>query len=165
MLRYICHLLSEGEFMEWVYNDGGRADAGYKGTTGDCVARAIAIAAQRPYAEVYKDLSGWLKLDQKYARKQAKAGKAAKTTARDGMPRSTYEPYLLSQGWRWVPTMRIGVGCKTHLKKDELPDGRLIVRVSHHLSAVIDGVVYDTYDPSKDETRCVYGYFMEPENV
>lgn len=23
--------------MEWVYDDGGRADAGFKGTTGDCV--------------------------------------------------------------------------------------------------------------------------------
>jgi hypothetical protein len=29
----------------WVYDDGGRADAGFKGKAGDCVARAIAIAA------------------------------------------------------------------------------------------------------------------------
>ena len=32
--------------MEFNFNDGGRAKAGYKGRTGDCVARAIAIAAE-----------------------------------------------------------------------------------------------------------------------
>ena len=39
--------------MKFVYNDGGRAEAGYIGDTRDCVCRAIAIAAQRPYKEVY----------------------------------------------------------------------------------------------------------------
>ena len=38
--------------MKWVYDDGGRAAAGYKGKTGDCVARAIAIASSLPCAEV-----------------------------------------------------------------------------------------------------------------
>ena len=28
----------------YAFDDGGRAPAGYKGTTGDCVCRAIAIA-------------------------------------------------------------------------------------------------------------------------
>ena len=27
--------------MEFVYNDSGRSEAGFKGTTGDCVCRAI----------------------------------------------------------------------------------------------------------------------------
>jgi hypothetical protein len=39
--------------MDLVYSDGGRAAAGYKGRAGDCVVRAIAIAAQKPYQEVY----------------------------------------------------------------------------------------------------------------
>jgi hypothetical protein len=39
--------------MDFVYNDGGRAAAGYKGRAGDCVVRAIAIATQKPYQEVY----------------------------------------------------------------------------------------------------------------
>ena len=38
------------------YNDGGRADAGYKGKAGDCVVRAIAIATGLPYQEVYDGL-------------------------------------------------------------------------------------------------------------
>jgi hypothetical protein len=27
--------------------------------------------------------------------------------------------------------------------------------------AVIDGVIHDTYDPSRDGKRCVYGYFTK----
>ena len=43
--------------IDFNFNDGGRADAGYKGTTGDCVTRAIAIAAELPYKEVYNRLA------------------------------------------------------------------------------------------------------------
>lgn len=39
--------------MRFVFNDGGRASAGYKGTAGDCFARAVAIVTGKPYAEVY----------------------------------------------------------------------------------------------------------------
>jgi hypothetical protein len=58
-----------------------------------------------------------------------------------------------------VPTMQIGSGCRVHLRADELPAGRIICQVSRHLCAVIDGVVYDTHDPTRDGTRCVYGYW------
>lgn len=39
--------------MDWVFDDGGRAAAGFKGQTGDCVTRALAIALGRDYREVY----------------------------------------------------------------------------------------------------------------
>lgn len=38
----------------FVKDDGGRGAAGFSGSTRDCVTRAIAIASQRPYAEVYE---------------------------------------------------------------------------------------------------------------
>lgn len=41
------------------YNDGGRAAAGYRGETGDCACRAVAIATGLPYATVYADLIEW----------------------------------------------------------------------------------------------------------
>ena len=41
----------------FVYNDGGREAAGYKGSAGDCVCRAVAIAARLPYQEVYDRLA------------------------------------------------------------------------------------------------------------
>jgi hypothetical protein len=67
--------------ISWVYNDGGREAAGYKGAAGDCVVRAIAIATGKSYQEVYNAIT------------------------------------------------------------------------------VIDGVVNDTFDPSREGTRCVYGYY------
>jgi hypothetical protein len=39
--------------MKIVIDDGGRAAAGFKGSAGDCVCRAIAIASGRHYKEVY----------------------------------------------------------------------------------------------------------------
>ncbi len=29
-----------------------------------------------------------------------------------------------------------------------------------HYTAVIDGVINDTHDPSREGTRCVYGYWV-----
>jgi hypothetical protein len=57
--------------------------------------------------------------------------------------------------------MFIGQGCKVHVREDELPSGRLILQLSKHFTAVIDGKVHDTYDPSREGTRCVYGYFIK----
>lgn len=58
--------------------------------------------------------------------------------------------------------MGIGTGCTVHLVSQELPGGRLIVSVSKHLTAVIDGVIHDTHNPSRSGTRCVYGYWQCP---
>ena len=57
--------------------------------------------------------------------------------------------------------MSIGSGCKVHLKADELPSGNIIVALSKHYCAVIDGVIHDTHDCSRNETRCVYGYWSK----
>lgn len=141
--------------MNFVYDDGGRADAGYKGKTGDCVTRAIAIASGRSYDEVYDDLNDWAKTV-----KPSKKGRV--DSARTGVRRKVYEPYLQCHGWLWTPTMLFAQGCTVHLRDGELPSGRLIVRLSRHMSAVIDGVIHDIYDPSRDGTRCCYGYFHHP---
>lgn len=132
---------------KFILNDGGRAAAGYKGRTGDCVTRAIAIVTGLSYQEVYDTLHERLE----------EGG-----SPRDGVPREVYEPYLKTLGWAWKPTMKIGSGCLVHLRADELPAGRIVARLSRHLCAVIDGVVHDTFDPSREGTRCVYGYFYKP---
>ena len=61
--------------------------------------------------------------------------------------------------------MTMGSGCTVHMKKDELPDGDLIVSLSRHITCVKDGTIYDTYDPSRDGTRCVYGYWTAPKMI
>lgn len=146
----------------FIYDDGGRADAGFKGTTGDCVTRAIAIAADLPYREVYEALgSGALGDRTIMAKYELRYGAQARRHAspRDGVSRRVYDTYLKSLNWWWTPTMHIGSGTTVHLRPDELPGGRAICRLSKHLCAVIDGEVHDTHDPSRDGTRAVYGYW------
>jgi hypothetical protein len=135
----------------WVYDDGGRADAGYRGHTNDCVTRAIAIATGIGYALVYADLNA-------EAQRERPRNGRQRSSARSGVHKPTTRRYLADIGWEWQPTMQVGSGCRVHLRADELPPGRLVVQLSRHLSAVIDGVIHDTHDPSRDGTRCVYGY-------
>jgi len=141
--------------MKYEYNDGGRSEAGYKGSTGDCVVRAISIASQRPYQEVYE-------LVNSYASNEYKSRVSKKSNARTGVRKSTIRKIMEDLGFVWTPTMKIGSGCKVHLIESELPEGRLVVQVSKHITAVLDKVIHDTYDPSRDGTRCVYGYWRLP---
>lgn len=141
--------------MKFQYNDGGRAAAGYKGETRDCVTRAIAIATQKPYQEVYDALYQIAQRERVGKRKKRISNPAT------GIFNFTQDRYLESLGWIWTPTMRIGQGCKVHLRDGELPMGRLIVSVSRHMVAVIDGVIHDTHDCSRDGNRCVYGYWKK----
>lgn len=153
------------EAMPYVFDDGGRQDAGYVGRAGDCVTRSIAIASGRPYTEVYAAL----------ARGMGEQRKSKGATARNGITtsRKWFKDYMRGIGFTWTPTMRVGEGCKVHLLKGELPMGRLVVAVSKHYTAVVDGVIRDTYDPTRatiwnDENgkrmthRCVYGYWVAP---
>jgi hypothetical protein len=137
----------------FVRDDGGRAEAGYKGEAGDCVTRAIAIAAGRDYREVY------VALNEASQRERPRNGKN-RSSARTGVYTPTIHRYLKLLGATWTPTMQIGSGCQVHLRADELPSkGRLIVNLSRHVAAVIDGVLHDIDDCSRDGTRCVYGYW------
>ena len=138
--------------MRWVYTDGGRQEAGFEGDARDCVCRAIAVASQRPYRQVYDEL--------------AAANKAAGGTrsARNGIPKKVIRKYLSDMGWTWTPTMKIGQGCKVHLTPEELPAGRIICSVSRHLCAVIDGVLHDSHDCSRGGNRCVYGYWTQDDS-
>jgi hypothetical protein len=141
--------------LQFVYDDGGRAVASRRGESGDCVCRAIAIATGKPYREVYAELTeiGWNPW-RPYWRD------ADGLYVPDVEARRRERAYIESLGWQWTPTMAIGSGCKVHLCVNELPTGRLIVQVSKHLVAVIDGAIHDTHDPSRGGTRCVYGYWQ-----
>jgi len=162
--------------MQFIFNDGGRSAAGYKGKAGDCVVRSIAIAAGLPYQQVYDALSEGSRSQRKTKRSKVKG------SARDGVyvQRKWFKDYMASLGFTWTPTMGIGTGCKVHLHDGELPMGRLVVAVSKHYTAVIDGVIHDTHDPQRVTVafevgkpllpgssftsisrRCVYGYWAK----
>jgi hypothetical protein len=140
--------------LQFQFDDGGRKAAGYKGKTGDCVVRSIAIATELPYQEIYDKVNALAKRERTGTRKRGKSN------ARTGVYKGTTHTLLESLRWRWTPTMEIGSGCRVHLRADELPAGRLLVSVSGHMTVVIDGVIHDTHDPSRRGTRCVYGYWQ-----
>jgi hypothetical protein len=143
--------------MKYQYNDGGRKAAGYKGKTGDCVTRAIAIAADLPYAEVYARLA-----KETGNQRAGKNGKRSASAANGiNVNRKWYKDYMISLGFAWVPTMGIGTGCKVHLDANELPAGRLVVHVSKHSVCILDGVIHDTFNPDRGGSRCVYGYWIK----
>lgn len=153
------------ESLAFCFDDGGRAAAGFTGPARDCVARSIAIAAELPYAKVYKALAKGM---------GAQRGSMG-ASARNGVTttRVWFKRYMASLGFTWVPTMQVGSGCKVHLLRGEIPDtGRLVVAVSKHYTAVINGVIHDAFNPSRtviyqDEQgrrmthRCVYGYWVK----
>lgn len=175
--------------MQFQFNDGGRLAAGRKGLTGDCIARAIAIAAELPYLDVYNALASGNKTQRTSKRESKSVSRTGRKTASHGIftQRTWFKKYMMSLGFEWTPTMFIGQGCKVHLTDGELPQGRLVVALSKHMTAVIDGVINDTYDPQREvhwsapytgqelkrgqeineanntinwiERRCVYGYY------
>lgn len=144
--------------MEFVFDDGGRAEAGFKGFTGDCVCRAISIATGTPYKEVYDLINEYAKRE-----KSSKQRKYRTSKARTGVFKDTIKKIMKEHfRWEWIPVMKVGSGCTMHLKADELPEGTIIVNLSRHLACVKDGVLHDTYDCSRGGTRCVYGYWRRP---
>ena len=54
-----------------MYDDGGRAEAGYKGEAGDCACRAIAIAVGVSYQAAYEGINGVAKEERLSKRKRS----------------------------------------------------------------------------------------------
>jgi len=154
-------LTKQSQELEFIFHDGGREAAGFKGGAGDCVVRAIAIATDLPYMQVYEDLKN---ANAAYADsrndKLARRLNATGSSPRNGNHRNVFHNYILGHGFEWVPTMKVGAGCQVHLRASELPGGTLIVKVSKHLTTVKNSVILDTHNPSRGGSRCVYGYYI-----
>jgi hypothetical protein len=76
--------------MDFVFHDGGRVAAGYRGKTGDCVTRSIAIATVKAYQEVYEALNRLAQTERMGKRKRRRS------SSRTGVFRQTYQAYLES---------------------------------------------------------------------
>ena len=131
--------------MKYIYNDGGRSKY-FKGKANDCVCRAISIASNRDYKEVYNSL------------------KKALGTPRNGVftTNKAFKDWMVANGFVWTPCSGIGVKTSVHFIEGELPKGRLVCSVAKHYVAVVDNKVYDTWDSrynSFNEVRRIYGYW------
>ena len=132
--------------MEYIYDDGGRS-LYFKGKTGDCVCRSIAIASGRDYKEIYDLIFSTMK-----------------ESPRNGVNTRTakFKKVMESLGFRWVATSGIGSHQAVHLVKGELPEGRLVCAMAKHYTAVVNNQVRDIFDPRMNdmfEFRKVYGYW------
>ncbi len=135
--------------MELIWNDGGRADSGYVGLAGDCVTRAIAIATGTSYRDIYNTL-----------------GAIGEMTPRNGVFTSVAAEYLQNLGWVHHNGLGAALGAAA------LPKGAVIVDLiapsnqrAGHFCSVIDHVIYDTWNPSDDDSLVVAGYWTRPEIV
>lgn len=160
--------------MKHIYDDGGRAAAGFKGKAGDCGTRAFTLARFGPsptgeqYMLVYTDLSRvireWAFSGRASRKKERYRSGKEPCTPRNGMWREPIDIYAAELGWTWTPAKRFGEKGAVHMRAEELPGGRIVTRQAKHFAAVIDGVVYDIWDSTQsgtmgDEMRMVYGWW------
>ena len=75
--------------MQWRYDDGGRSAAGFRGRTGDCVVRAIAIACHLSYKDVYRAL-------QRNQKVLLAEDRSRNSSPRYGVSHKVYGPFLES---------------------------------------------------------------------
>ncbi len=149
--------------MEFVISDGGRKAAGFKGDCGDSLVRAIAIAARRPYAEVYKECS---LMNANYSKTNLPKWRfAGVRTARYGVctDHAQFRDYMKNMEFVWYPPRRWGKACKLYLDDTDIPMGRLIITLSRYWMAVDNGIIFDAWDPHNFSSRWpkprVYGWW------
>jgi len=134
--------------MNFVYSDGGRAAGGFKGRSSDCVVRAIAIALDLDYRDVYADLK----------KMTVESTSGLERGISGGVYPPTYHEYL--EGLNIYP-VRVSSG----YLKDIPKTGTYIAVTSGHLVTIVNGVAHDTFDSTKSKrTKCgspkIEGYFL-----
>lgn len=120
---------------ELVLDDGGRADAGFKGDAGDCGVRAIAIVTGEAYGDVYREL----RRDAKEWPGRGKGAQAIRATSpRTGIYREQMHKFMSARGWKKVSG-------RMRLDDPNLPK-TAVLSVRKHFVAIVDGVIHDTFD-------------------
>ena len=132
--------------LDFVYDDGGRYDAGFRGRpAGDCAVRAAAIVLGRNYREMHKLLGS--------ANRAFKAdnGKA------DADPSGgvAYGALLSALGELGLFEAEMPGGLQMTLTEahNHFGDCVAITDGGRHMAALMDGAVRDIWDPRYDETR------------
>ena len=114
----------------------------------DCVKRAITVAANMDYRDVKIELNRHKKLTGAKTFNEDKNWKSYVINVLDGK-------WISFPATKGLPRMNGERFCKA------FPKGNYILSMAGHLSCCVDGVIYDTWDPSD---RCVYGcYEIKPQ--
>ena len=104
----------------------------------DCSVRAIALATGRSWDQTYKELSN-------YAREEAITFSEVEFI----------NEYLSERFERFCQEPRNKSIIVSDFANLQLP-GRYLITMSGHITCVIDGVIFDTFDPSDRFIWCIY---------
>lgn len=115
----------------YVFDDGGREEAGYKGSASDCVARAIAILTDTPYKQVYKHIA-----DFNFNHGQSRS-------ARNGVKVKDTPKLMTEFG---LEKVKLGRGTRPTYTEAYNTYGNCIVKTTKHVCALVDGNLCDTFD-------------------
>ena len=140
------------EFIRYPFleNDGGRSQSRRPKQSNDCTVRALAIACEKPYDDVY----GFLRtLGRECGRRFNMKILITPPRGRNGAEIQTFLGAKLV--WRSFPAVKGQRRMNPVQFTLTFTRGRFICRTAKHVFAVIDGVVYDTEPESAD--RCIYG--------
>lgn len=109
---------------------------------GDCVKRAITVTENRDYNDVKIDLN----------RLKRELG------AKNFNDNIVWKTYVERNGYTKLsfPAVKGEPRMNGHRFAEAYPKGSYILRMAGHLSACVDGVIYDTWDCRE---KCVYNAF------
>lgn len=139
-----------GGLIDYAYNDGGRARAGYKTPANDCAVRAIAILTRKPYAHIYIRMAAAMR----------RAGYPNSADDCHKHPRPGLKPAITAPQVQYIVTASYGIR-PTNLGRGRLPTyteawllhGDCLVGTATHVAAITDGTLHDTFDGRFCEQR------------
>lgn len=126
--------------MKWFYSDGGRKQAGYGRSKGDCVTRAIAIITNLPYINAYELVNRYCSMEKNQV-----------SSASNGVSKNTINKIMKNLGFTWIP--------KRFRWGQERIEGKVILNLSAHVIPVIGEEYYDTNPNELKNGTIVYGYW------
>lgn len=129
--------------MKYQFNDGGRSNSKRPKQKNDCTVRALVIATDMKYDEVYDLLKD--------------AGRKASKGFQLGEWLSTVDTVsILGRKFNVMtfPAVKGQRRMNPEAFSERFPKGVFICKTAKHVFAVIDGVQYDTFQERPD--RCIY---------
>lgn len=130
---------------EYIKDDGGRAAAGFRGRSGDCGVRALAIALSIPYKDA-----------RKLAKEFALKGRQRSRAISDGLYAEDFASIMHYLGWRRIKAPRFD---RRKARFDDIPARRAILNMARHWAVLENGNIRDAWDSRE---RVVYSYWMPP---
>lgn len=137
--------------MDFVYNNGGRkqqhVQGMIKGTRSDCVVRAISIATERDYSEIWLDVFNYVFSHSNFTRHPD-----------NGIATHLVDNYLFRLGYGYMERCDRTILLKDIYNQVSGLSKHTIIRTHKHLTVASIDCVYDRWDCRNEEIK---GYFYK----